>query len=463
MYASKNTQNVASAPASIPVATNVNDVSNPFPPPVAKGAKSAQASFQAQASISAAPASIPVTAPVNSQPAIPAAVPHEHDDASSSVCNVDSVKAVLYRCLNGEKTQAALNNEQGVTREQFTMLKAQIVDRFNKEKEEKHVKLNCSNKALINCYGSVEGSQLMKRIIDELTEISAIKSRPQRNGVGVKSSKSTTHKGQDNPNRRSGGPRPNAGGARPNTGGPRRNSGGAREGSGSKLKNVLKLDRASYESQSASTRDLLICFHDAPNGTSESFIDTYAQLVKAFRSENVIIASIHAPSFQDITKKYGVQDLPAILIKYADSSKVARRMEKVATATVEDMVGFVNSCLGSYRLLDGSLTSQAGRVDEIDNIISSTSNSKVDENLVSSLKKYFDQVDEEPNILRAESITMYYQICNAAFRKGLEYIKEEHDRETEMLTKKHIRTPKKSTKHSIRLNILKVFKEHFNL
>ena len=58
---------------------------------------------------------------------------------------------------------------------------------------------------------------------------------------------------------------------------------------------------------------------------------------------------------------------------------------------------------------------------------------------------------------------MYYQIASAAKRKGLTYIKDEHDREVDMLMKKHIRTPKKNTKHSIRLNILKVFKEHYNL
>ena len=138
-------------------------------------------------------------------------------------------------------------------------------------------------------------------------------------------------------------------------------------------------------------------------------------------------------------------------------------MDNAAPATAEDMLRFVNNNLGTFRLLDGSLTTLAGRIDEVDTIISSTTKEQVEENLVESLKKFFEETANSSNTQRAESATMYYQIASAALRKGLDYITQEHNREVEMLQKKHIRTPKKNTKHSIRLNILKVFKGHYNL
>merc|ERR1712146_195286 len=150
--------------------------------------------------------------------------------------------------------------------------------------------------------------------------------------------------------------------------------------------------------------------------------------------------------------------------KFADSRRGLIRMEDAASATAEDMVAFVNNCLGSSRLLDGSLAPNAGRIQELDEIICSTSRHKIEENLVISLKKCFEDINSNNfTPQKNDSITSYYQIACAALRKGLEYIKEEHDREVEMLKKKHIKTPKKHTKHTIRLNILKSFKEHFGL
>ncbi|KAF2288315.1 hypothetical protein GH714_005971 [Hevea brasiliensis] len=172
------------------------------------------------------------------------------------------------------------------------------------------------------------------------------------------------------------------------------------------------------------TKDVLVEFYAPWCGHCKQLALTYEKVAKAFKlEEDVIIANLDADKYKDLAEsEYGVSGYP-ILKFFPKSSKVG---EDYGGGRDLDDLTFINEKCGTSRDGNGGLTSKAGIVATLENLVKEFITVGNDEK-----KAIVARMEEEVENLKGTT-SRYGKIClkavNNCVEKSAEYPKKEIQR-----------------------------------
>lgn len=173
-------------------------------------------------------------------------------------------------------------------------------------------------------------------------------------------------------------------------------------------------------------------------------------MANAFAGEdNVVVASVDADKYRDLGTKYGVSGFPTL--KFFGANEDGPE-DYSGGRTEEALMEFLNQKAGTFRTQDGGLTEEAGRIEEIDVIISNTGT--VDDSTV-------DQVQQLVNNLKGDDLkhgNLYVKALKKVIAKGDSYVEKELLRLEGMIDSASV-TPAKKKMFMLRKNILQAMQK----
>ncbi|KAM1144522.1 hypothetical protein FF1_033314 [Malus domestica] len=199
------------------------------------------------------------------------------------------------------------------------------------------------------------------------------------------------------------------------------------------------------------TKDVLVEFYAPWCGHCKSLAPTYEKVASAFTLEDgVVIANLDADKYKDLAEKYGVSGYPTL--KFFPKNKKEGE-EYGGGRDLEDFVDFINEKSGSSRDAKGQLTSKAGIVENLDELVKEFVKSSDDEK-----KAIFSKIEEEVGKLEGSAArygNIYLKAAKKSLEKGADYAKNEIQR-LERILEKSV-NPIKADEFTLKKNILYTF------
>lgn len=198
------------------------------------------------------------------------------------------------------------------------------------------------------------------------------------------------------------------------------------------------------------TKHVLVEFFAPWCGHCKQLAPKYEQLAKVYEGEpDVVIASVDATEYSDIGERFDVSGFPTI--KYFPASDTSEVEAYEEGREIEDFTKFINERAGTYRLPDGSLSEEAGRISPLDELIAEALPS-LDQSFLSALT-----AAAEPHASSAQSVKWYLSFAEKIVARGMDFVDSELARLTKMAASKSVNAVNK-TSFMLRINILKAFK-----
>ncbi|GLD92973.1 hypothetical protein PINS_up001565 [Pythium insidiosum] len=197
-----------------------------------------------------------------------------------------------------------------------------------------------------------------------------------------------------------------------------------------------------------SKKHALVEFYAPWCGHCKSLAPTYEEVGKIFAGEeNVLIAKVDATAHSNLGSRYNVKGYPTI--KYFapgsdDPEEYSSGRDKGS------FVDFINEKAGTHRSAEGGLLETAGRVQELDVIISETGD------ITSDLLEKAESVVEKLEGDAAKHGNLYLKAIKKIIDKGDKYVQAEITRLEGLLANDNV-TPQKKTLFALRKNILQTF------
>ncbi len=201
------------------------------------------------------------------------------------------------------------------------------------------------------------------------------------------------------------------------------------------------------------SKTVLVEFYAPWCGHCKSLAPKYEELAKIFEGEeDVIIAKVDATEERDLGEQFGIEGFPTLKIFNKGEDKSPEPYE--GAREVDDMVAFMNTAAGTYRNNDGSLQPEAGRVADLDAIISefAATGKTADDSLVSKLETGLAALSDE---VKKQSKS-YVSTAKKIVGQGIEYVSKERKRLEGMINSDSV-NPLKKTNFMLRKNILDAF------
>jgi len=198
-------------------------------------------------------------------------------------------------------------------------------------------------------------------------------------------------------------------------------------------------------------KNVLVEFYAPWCGHCKKLAPTWEKLASIYKNEeNVVIANIDADKYSDVGGRFGVSGFPTL--KYFPKDNKAG-VAYEGGRELPDFVKFINEKTGAKRTESGKLEESAGRVSQLDDIVSSflSSNSKGD-----ALKKAEGVVKSLSGEVAKHGET-YLSYMKAIIKKGKDVVETEVARLGKMIEGGSL-TPSKVDEFTIRKNILSQFK-----
>jgi len=193
----------------------------------------------------------------------------------------------------------------------------------------------------------------------------------------------------------------------------------------------------------------LVEFYAPWCGHCKALAPKYETVANVFAGDkDVLIAKVDASEHGELANRYGVQGYPTLKFFPAGSSEP---VDYTGAREVEDLVSFVNENAGTSRNIDGTLTSSAGRVALLDEVISNA-NHNFDESFLSSLETAVSGISGKD----AAFGKLYVNAASKIVSKGIDYVQTEL-RRLENMSKNPSITPESRTSMQLRQNVLKAF------
>jgi protein disulfide-isomerase A6 len=194
----------------------------------------------------------------------------------------------------------------------------------------------------------------------------------------------------------------------------------------------------------------LVEFYAPWCGHCKKLAPTYEEVAGVFAGEdNVLIAKVDATAHAELASRYGVKGYPTI--KYFapgadDPEDYAEGRDK------QSFVDFINEQAGTHRTADGGLATTAGRVKELDVIISASGD--VTTGVLEQAEKLVETLEGDA----AKHGNLYVKAIKKILAKGDAYVDAEIKRLDGMLHNDNV-SPQKKTLFALRKNILQAFKD----
>ncbi|KAG5084286.1 hypothetical protein AAZX31_19G215100 [Glycine max] len=199
------------------------------------------------------------------------------------------------------------------------------------------------------------------------------------------------------------------------------------------------------------TKDVLVEFYAPWCGHCKALAPIYEKVAAAFNlDKDVVIANVDADKYKDLAEKYGVSGYPTLKF-FPKSNKAGENYD--GGRDLDDFVAFINEKCGTYRDGKGQLTSKAGIIASLDDLVkefvSADSNEK---------KAVYSRLEEEVKKLKGSSARhgdLYLKLAKKGMEKGADYAKNEIQRLERMLEKSV--SPAKADEFTLKKNILSIF------
>ncbi|KAJ9185983.1 hypothetical protein P3X46_005548 [Hevea brasiliensis] len=199
------------------------------------------------------------------------------------------------------------------------------------------------------------------------------------------------------------------------------------------------------------TKDVLVEFYAPWCGHCKQLAPTYEKVATAFKlEEDVIIANLDADKYKDLAEKYGVSGYPTLKF-FPKSNKGGE--DYGGGRDLDDFVTLINDKCGTSRDGKGRLTSKAGIVATLDNLVKEFISAGDDE-----MKAIVARMEEEVDKLKGTTARygkIYLKAANNCVEKGADYPKKEIQRLERMLEKSI--SEAKADEFTLKKNILSTF------
>ncbi|XP_065854368.1 probable protein disulfide-isomerase A6 [Euphorbia lathyris] len=199
------------------------------------------------------------------------------------------------------------------------------------------------------------------------------------------------------------------------------------------------------------TKDVLVEFYAPWCGHCKHLAPTYEKVAIAFKLEdNVIIANVDADKYRDLAERYGVSGYPTL--KFFPKNNKAGE-DYGGGRDLDDFVTFINEKCGTSRDAKGRLTSKAGLVASLENLVKEFVSVGSDEK--KAVLPHLEQEVEKLKGTNARYGKIYLKVAKNCVEKGGDYPKKEIQRIDRMLEKSISEV--KSDEFNLKKNILSTF------
>ncbi|XP_038692104.1 protein disulfide-isomerase like 2-1-like [Tripterygium wilfordii] len=199
------------------------------------------------------------------------------------------------------------------------------------------------------------------------------------------------------------------------------------------------------------SKDVLVEFYAPWCGHCKNLAPTYEKVASAFKLEkDVVIANLDADKHKDLGEKYGVSGFPTLKF-FPKSNKAGEDYE--GGRDLDDFVSFINEKCGTSRDSKGQLTSKAGNVASLDDLVKEFISAGDEEK-----KTVFTRIEEEVEKLKDSTARygkIYLKAAKSTLEKGTDYPKKEIERLQRILEKSI--SPAKADEFTLKKNILSAF------
>ncbi|CAA7398359.1 unnamed protein product [Spirodela intermedia] len=199
------------------------------------------------------------------------------------------------------------------------------------------------------------------------------------------------------------------------------------------------------------SKDVLVEFYAPWCGHCKSLAPIYEKLASAYKlEEDVVIANVDADKYKGLAEKYGVGGYPTLKF-FPKNNKAGDDYN--GGRDLDDFVAFINEKSGTSRDTKGQLTSKAGIVENLSELVKEFISAGEDEK-----KAVLSRIEEEAEKLKGSSARygkVYLKAAKSTVEKGADYAKKEIDRLQRMLEKSI--NPTKADEFTIKKNILSTF------
>uniref|UniRef100_A0A5B6ZKJ1 protein disulfide-isomerase n=1 Tax=Davidia involucrata TaxID=16924 RepID=A0A5B6ZKJ1_DAVIN len=199
------------------------------------------------------------------------------------------------------------------------------------------------------------------------------------------------------------------------------------------------------------TKDVLVEFYAPWCGHCKNLAPTYEKVATALKlEEDVVIANLDADTQKDLAEKYGVSGYPTLKF-FPKGNKAGEDYD--GGRDLDDFVTFINEKCDTSRDGKGQLTSKAGIVATLDNLVKEFVSASNDER-----KAVLARMEEEVEKLKGSTARygkIYLKAAKSCTEKGADYAKNEVQRLERMLAKSI--SSGKADEFTLKKNILSTF------
>lgn len=220
------------------------------------------------------------------------------------------------------------------------------------------------------------------------------------------------------------------------------------------LSYVAALTDATFDAEVIhSNKHAIVEFYAPWCGHCKQLAPVYEEVGAVFEGDdNVLIAKVDATANTELANRYSVKGYPT-LFYFAPGSEEPE--DYTNGRDKASFVEFINDKAGTHRTVDGGLTSEAGRVEQIDLIITESGD------ITGEVQKKVQTAIESLEGNDAKYGSLYLKSIKKILSKGPSFVDTELKRLEGLMENKNVSAEKK-TLFALRKNILKFFQEQFS-